>query len=69
MMGEPVHGRFENGVGRFYGDDLDDGRCVRVVFVWDQITATSARWSQAFSYDEGLTWETNWIMQFTRTIA
>jgi hypothetical protein len=69
MMGEPVHGRFEDGAGRFYGVDLDDGRCVRVVFVWNEITATSARWSQAFSYDEGLTWETNWVMQFTRARA
>jgi len=24
------------------------------------------RWSQAFSYDDGVTWETNWIMEFRR---
>jgi hypothetical protein len=47
--------------------DLDDGRPVRVIFIWDEITASSARWSQAFSYDDGVTWETNWVMQFTRT--
>lgn len=68
-MTEPVHGRFENGEGRFYGVDLDDGRPVKVVLVWNAITADSAQWSQAFSYDEGLTWETNWLMQFTRTGA
>jgi len=67
LMGEPVHGRFEKGEGRFYGVDLDDGRPVRVVFVWDNITSTSARWTQAFSYDDGKTWETNWVMQFART--
>jgi hypothetical protein len=67
LVGEPVHGRFENGEGRFYGIDLDDGRPVKVAFVWSDITRDSAQWSQAFSYDEGRTWEENWVMQFTRT--
>ena len=67
VLQAPVHGRFENGEGRFYGDDVDDGRPVKVVYVWNEITASSARWSQAFSYDDGKTWETNWTMAFTRT--
>jgi len=67
VVEEPVFGRFEGGVGRFYGDDVDDGRPVKVVYVWDEITASSARWSQAFSYDGGETWETNWTMAFSRT--
>ena len=67
LLGEPVFGRFENGEGRFYGVDLDDGRPVKVAFVWKDITADSAHWSQAFSYDDGRTWETNWEMAFTRT--
>ena len=66
LMGEPVHGRFENGEGRFYGVDLDAGRPVKVVFLWTDITAGAARWSQAFSYDDGGAWETNWIMDFSR---
>jgi hypothetical protein len=28
--------------------------------------AGAGRWEQAFSADGGKTWETNWIMQFTR---
>ncbi|MDZ4369906.1 MAG: DUF1579 domain-containing protein [Phenylobacterium sp.] len=63
----PVHGRFEGGVGVFLGDDVDDGRPVKVRFLWDAIAPGSARWSQSFSYDGGETWETNWIMAFTRT--
>jgi hypothetical protein len=35
-------------------------------FVWSQITATSARWEQAYSPDAGKTWETNWVMEFRR---
>jgi hypothetical protein len=69
LVGEPVYGRFEGGEGRFYGVDLDDGRPVKVVFVWSAITVASARWSQAFSYDDGQTWETNWVMDFTRVTA
>lgn len=62
----PVVGRFENGAGTFYGDDTFDGRPIRVRFQWSRITGKSARWEQAFSLDEGNTWETNWYMDFTR---
>jgi hypothetical protein len=30
------------------------------------ITANSSHFEQAFSDDAGKTWETNWIMTFTR---
>ena len=62
----PVIGRFENGVGTFYSDGLVDGRQTRTRFIWSNITATSAHWEQAFSYDGGKTWETNWYMDFQR---
>ena len=63
----PVQGRFENGVGTFLGDDAFEGRPIRVRFIWSEITPRSARWEQAFSPDGGTTWETNWIMRFTRS--
>jgi len=67
LVQPPVHGRFEGGVGVFLGEDCDEGRPVKVRYLWDAITPGSARWSQAFSYDGGEAWETNWIMAFTRT--
>lgn len=65
-MDPPVVGRFERDVGTFYSDGSLDGKPIRVRYVWSEITATSARWEQAYSADAGTTWETNWIMQFSR---
>jgi hypothetical protein len=62
----PVHGRFENGIGTFVGEDAFEGRPILVRFVWSEIRPASARWQQAFSPDGGATWETNWDMRFTR---
>ena len=65
----PVVGRFVDGVGEFYGDDQHEGQPVFVRYRWSEITTKSARWEQAFSTDQGETWETNWIMTFTRRQA
>ncbi len=62
----PVKGRFENGVGSFYGDYTQDGKPTRVRFLWSNITPTSARWEQSSSSDGGKTWAANWIMNFQR---
>ncbi|MFI6622867.1 hypothetical protein [Streptomyces sp. NPDC050528] len=62
----PVTGRFEDGRGEFYGDDTHDGKDVRVRFVWSGVSASGARWEQAFSVDDGASWVTNWTMDFTR---
>lgn len=63
----PVRGRFENGVGHFYSDYSQDGKPMRVRYTWTHATPSSAHWEQATSSDAGATWETNWIMEFTRT--
>lgn len=62
----PMKGGFDKGVGTFYSDFTQDGKPMRVRFIWSEITPTSARWEQAYSSDDGKTWETNWIMEFRR---
>jgi hypothetical protein len=62
----PVVGRFTGGVGTFYSRETYDGTDITVRFTWSGITRNSARWEQAFSADDGKTWETNWIMQLSR---
>jgi hypothetical protein len=56
----------EDGVGVFEGRQELDGRPILVRFVWSGISPQTARWEQAFSPDDGKTWETNWIMSMTR---
>jgi hypothetical protein len=62
----PVMGGFKDGTGIFLGDDSLNGRPIKVRFRWSKITANSAHWDQAFSPDNGATWETNWDMDFMR---
>jgi hypothetical protein len=62
----PVIGRFRDGVGQFDGEDVIDGRKVHVRFLWTEITETSARWEQSFSYDGGETFIPNWLMLHER---
>ena len=62
----PLYGRFEKGVGTFLGAEVIGDRLVIVRFIWSEITATTARWEQAFSPDAGASWEVNWVMHFKR---
>ena len=66
ILQPPVFGSFKDGVGTFYGDDEFQGTPVRVRYIWSNITQTTAKWEQAFSADNEQTWETNWVMEFTR---
>ena len=57
----PVVGSFENKVGHFFARDTYKGRNIIVVFRWDVRDPQFPIWSQAFSTDEGKTWEWNSI--------
>jgi len=65
----PLVGAFRDGVGEFYQViATPDGQPLQVRFTWDNITADAARWQQAFSFDAGVTWDSNWVMEFTRRL-
>jgi hypothetical protein len=59
-IGPPVTGSFEQGVGHFFGNDVCNGKNVLVVYRWDARDKEHSKWSQAFSTDNGKTWEWNW---------
>jgi hypothetical protein len=62
----PVWGAFSGDTGVFEGTDVLDGRRIFVRFTWSGVTTPAPRWEQAFSADGGATWESNWVMEFTR---
>jgi hypothetical protein len=66
MLDSAMIGEFKDGRGEFYGPDTLDGRSILVRNGFSDITPNSSRFEQAFSADGGKTWETNWIMTFTR---
>lgn len=60
VLDPPVVGSFEGSIGKFFCKDVFRGKPVIVVFVWDKTDANNPVWSQAFSPDNGKTWEWNW---------
>jgi hypothetical protein len=61
----PVIGSFADGVGTFFAEDTFNGRPIKIRFIWTA-DPERPRWEQAFSPDGGASWETNWVMEFTR---
>jgi hypothetical protein len=62
----PVVGSFENNIGHFFTKDIFDNKKILVVFRWDATNPDNPVWSQAFSADNGNTWEWNWYMFMTK---
>lgn len=67
VLDPPVVGSFQGDAGTFEGPDQFEGRPIRVRFIWSRVSTSTPRWEQAFSEDGGRTWETNWIMEMTRS--
>jgi hypothetical protein len=66
ILDKPVTGSFENGIGRFYSRDIFDDKDILVTFLWDASNPDEPVWSQAFSADNGKSWEWNWYMYMSR---
>jgi hypothetical protein len=64
VLDVPKVGSFENKIGRFYARDTIEGKGVIVQYYWDATKPDAPGWSQAFSPDNGQTWEWNWYMTF-----
>jgi hypothetical protein len=62
----PMIGRFANGQGQFYDQEEFQGKFILSRNGFSDIKPDSSRFEQAFSDDGGKSWETNWIMTFTR---
>ena len=64
-MDTPVVGGFDGVRGEFYGEEEDNGRPVKLRYLWNKRDRDHTRWEQAFSYDNR-TWATNWTADFVR---
>jgi hypothetical protein len=65
-MTPPMIGRFKDGRGEFFAKDTFNDMPILVRFVITKVTPTTCRFEQAFSADDGKTWEVNWIATDTR---
>lgn len=65
-MTEPMEGSFKQGRGTFFGHDELNGRKILVRFLIIPVSPDQWRFEQAFSADDGKTWEDNWIAVDTR---
>jgi hypothetical protein len=61
VLDPPVVGSFENNIGHFFAKDTFNGKPIIMVFRWDVRNKDKPVWSQAFSADNGKTWEWNWF--------
>ena len=62
----PVVGKFSGPIGTFFARDTLDGKPITIRFIWHANPGSNPVWEQAFSDDDGKTWETNWVMEFVR---
>ena len=65
-LDRPVVGSFDKNIGHFYTRDIFQGKDIIMLFQWDKTDKDNPVWSQAYSTDNGLTWEWNWYMYMSR---
>jgi hypothetical protein len=65
----PMIGQFVGGRGEFVDHEVFSGKSILSRNAFSDISPDFARFEQAFSDDGGRSWETNWVMTFTRILA
>lgn len=63
----PMVGRFDGPVGEFYSQEPFEGIHIFSRFIWTVESTDRCRWEQAYSIDGGRNWETNWVMELSRS--
>lgn len=63
----PVRGAFKGEHAEFVGRDTFKDRPIVMRFRWHDVHGARPWWEQAFSPDDGKSWEVNWRNYFTRT--
>jgi hypothetical protein len=66
ILDVPQVGSFDGNTGTFFAKDVFEGKEIIVQFHWDKANPDIPVWSQAFSADNGKTWEWNWYMTMYR---
>lgn len=67
LVPPPQVGHFDGrGVGEFYAPDKHDGKPIIVRYKWTLLPGDHPYFEQAYSPDDGKTWETNWTCVYTR---
>jgi hypothetical protein len=64
VLDVPQVGSFDGNIGIFYARDIFEAKEIIIQFKWDKTIPDAPVWSQAFSSDNGNTWEWNWHMTF-----
>lgn len=63
----PTVGAFkDDGTGEFFNEEIFEGEPIICRFRWFKEWGKGCRWEQGFSTDGGASYQTNWIMEFTR---
>lgn len=65
-MDPPVTGSFEGSIGIFYGKNIFNDIPVLVMYKWNKTDPDKPEWRQAYSIDNGKTWEWNSISMSQR---
>lgn len=63
---EQVRGRFQDGIGTFFGTETNAGRLFDMRFRWKKISADHFLWEQAYRNQETGEWEVNWTLDFKK---